>query len=73
MMESTSSTTRLAVLLSGSGTNLQAILDACAIGKLPAKVVVVVANKAGVFGLERASHGGIPAVVKVKKREQDRL
>ena len=39
--------TRLVVLGSGSGTNLQAILDACADGRLPAEVAAVVSNKAG--------------------------
>jgi phosphoribosylglycinamide formyltransferase-1 len=50
------------VLISGSGTNLQAIIDACSGGSLPARVAVVVSNKAGAFGLERARRSGIPAV-----------
>ncbi|MDE0830478.1 MAG: formyltransferase family protein [Vicinamibacterales bacterium] len=40
--------TRLVVLVSGNGSNLQAILDACAAGALPAEVVAVVSNKGGV-------------------------
>lgn len=63
---------RLAVLISGNGSNLQAILDASAAGQLPARVVLVVSNKPGVYGLERASHAGIPTVVKEKSRDQDR-
>lgn len=56
-------TTRLVVLVSGGGTNLQAIMDACASGKLDAEVVAVVANKASAFGLERARSANVPAVV----------
>ncbi len=53
---------RLVVLVSGGGSNLQAILDACASGWLPARVVAVVSNKAGAFGLERARRAGVPAI-----------
>ncbi len=53
---------RLVVLVSGGGSNLQAILDACAAGWLPARVVAVVSNKAGAFGLERARLAGVPAI-----------
>lgn len=53
---------RLVVLVSGSGTNLQAILDACADSRLPADVVAVVANRAGAHGLERARRAGVAAV-----------
>lgn len=56
-------TTRLVVLVSGGGTNLQAVMDACAAGTLDATVVAVVANKPEAFGLERARLAGIPAVV----------
>jgi len=55
---------RTAVLVSGSGTNLQALLDAEREGKLaPATVAVVVSNKPGVLALERAATAGVPAVV----------
>jgi phosphoribosylglycinamide formyltransferase-1 len=64
--------TRLVVLLSGSGTNLQAILDACREGILEAQVTAVFSNKSGAFGLERARQAGVPAVVKPKPKEQDR-
>jgi len=53
---------RLAVLVSGSGTNLQAILDECAAGRLPAEVAVVISNKGDAFGLQRARDAGVPAV-----------
>jgi formyltetrahydrofolate-dependent phosphoribosylglycinamide formyltransferase len=56
-------TSRLVVLVSGNGTNLQALLDACAGGKLDARVVAVVSNKPDAYGLERARAAGIPAVV----------
>jgi phosphoribosylglycinamide formyltransferase-1 len=52
----------LGVLISGSGTNLQAIIDACADGSLDARVAVVISNKAGAFGLERARRADISAV-----------
>ncbi|HEY1585554.1 MAG TPA: phosphoribosylglycinamide formyltransferase [Polyangia bacterium] len=52
------------VLVSGSGTNLQAILDAQAKGELgKARVVVVVSNMAGVRALERAKAAGVASVV----------
>ena len=54
---------RLAVLVSGNGSNLQAILDACGAGQLPAEVALVVSNKRGVFALERASRAGVESVV----------
>ena len=53
-------TQRLAVLISGSGSNLQAIIDAGAAGKLAAQVVVVVSNRRDAFGLARAERAGIP-------------
>jgi len=53
-------TARLVVLISGSGTNLQAILDACAAGTLDAAVVGVVSNRRDAFGLVRAERAGVP-------------
>jgi len=55
-------TIRLGVLVSGSGTNLQAIIDACESGTLDAAVVVVVSNHDAARGLERARRHGIDAV-----------
>lgn len=52
---------RLGVIISGSGTNLQAIIDECEAGRLPAKVAVVLSNKGDAFGLERARRHDIPA------------
>lgn len=63
---------RLVVLISGSGSNLQAIIDACIAKELPAQVVAVISNKSTAFGLERARTAGIPAVVKSKHKEQER-
>ncbi len=62
----------LVVLISGYGSNLQAILDECASGGLPARVSVVISNKKDAYGLERARQAGVPAVYKPKPKEQDR-
>lgn len=51
---------RLVVLISGSGTNLQAILDAIRARVLDAQVVLVVSNRKAAFGLQRAEKAGIP-------------
>ncbi len=64
--------TRLVVLISGNGSNLQAVIDACRVGGLPAQVVAVISNKSSAYGLARARQAGIPAVVKAKPKEQDR-
>lgn len=53
---------RLVVLVSGFGSNLQAILNACADGRLPAQVAAVISNKADAFGLQRAIDAGVPGV-----------
>jgi len=47
-------TSRVVVLISGSGTNLQAIIDACNLADFPAKIVGVLSNKADAYGLVRA-------------------
>lgn len=54
---------RVAVLVSGSGTNLQALLDAQRAKTLGAKVAVVISNKPGVAALDRAAQAGVPTVV----------
>lgn len=56
-------THRIAVLISGAGSNLQAILDAIAGGTLPAQATLVLSNKAEAGGLERARRAGVPAAV----------
>ena len=53
----------LGVLISGGGSNLQALIDACAKADFPAKISVVISNKADAFGLERAKKAGIPGAV----------
>ncbi|MEW5720442.1 MAG: phosphoribosylglycinamide formyltransferase [Chloroflexota bacterium] len=63
---------KFVVLISGNGSNLQAILDACAAGELRAQVVAVVSNKADAYGLERARRANVPAIVQAKLKEQDR-
>lgn len=59
---SSSGKLKLAVLISGSGSNLQAILDACAKPDFPAQVEVVISNAPDAFGLTRAKQAGVPAV-----------
>ena len=54
---------RLGVLVSGGGTNLQAILDAVADGRLAAEVALVVSDRPGVKALDRAAAAGVPSVV----------
>lgn len=54
---------RIVVLISGSGTNMQAIVDACQQQRIDGEVVAVISNKANVGGLEKAATAGIPAAV----------
>ncbi len=68
----TPTTARLVVLISGSGTNLQAILDACASGDLPAAVAAVVSNTAEAFGLIRAREAGVETICFPKQKEESR-
>jgi len=53
----------VAVLVSGRGSNLQAILDACASGVLDARVALVVSNRSGVPALSRAKEAGVPTEI----------
>jgi len=53
---------RVAVLISGSGTNLQAIIDAVATEKMPVELVAVLSDKPDAYGLQRAVAAGIPAI-----------
>ena len=53
----------LVVMVSGGGSNLQALLDACAGGRIPAKVAGVISSKPGVLALERAKQAGVPSVI----------
>ena len=60
--------TRIAVLVSGGGTNLQALIDAQGRGELGGgEIVMVLASKPGVYALERASNAGIPGAVLARK------
>ncbi|WP_455814019.1 phosphoribosylglycinamide formyltransferase [Pseudomonas graminis] len=52
---------RIVVLVSGNGSNLQAILDACQQGRINGSVAAVFSNKAEAFGLERAHEANVPA------------
>ena len=59
---------RIAVLVSGGGTNLQALIDAQQAGEIPdGEIALVVSNKTGAYALERAAKAGIPAVTVTKK------
>jgi phosphoribosylglycinamide formyltransferase-1 len=63
----------LGVLISGSGSNLQAIIDNIEAGRVDAKIQIVISNVADVWGLERARKHGIPSLViphKGLKREE---
>ncbi|MGW8285147.1 MAG: phosphoribosylglycinamide formyltransferase [Candidatus Deferrimicrobiaceae bacterium] len=53
----------IAVLISGSGSNLQAIIDASEKGEIPCRVGIVISNKADAYGLARAKKHGIPTEV----------
>ena len=54
---------KIAVLISGQGSTLQAIIEACQTGFIPGKIVTVISNKIDSFGLERAKSAGIPSRV----------
>jgi phosphoribosylglycinamide formyltransferase-1 len=55
-------TKRIVVLASGNGTNLQALLDACDVGKLPANVVAVISDRMAAYALERAKKHKVPTI-----------
>ena len=58
---------KIAVLVSGGGTNLQALIDAQSRGEIPhGEITLVISNKADAYALERAAKAGIPAVVITK-------
>ncbi len=60
--------TRIAVLVSGGGTNLQALLEAEEAGKIPhGEISLVVSNNHNAYALERAKHFGVPGAVVTKK------
>ena len=68
----TTSSLAIVVLISGNGSNLQAIIDAINSGELPAIIRAVISNRAHAFGLERARRAGIATVVIDNKLYTDR-
>ena len=65
-------TGRLVVLASGTGTNLQAIVDACSTNVLAADVVAVISNNCDALALQRARNAGIEAVCLEKEQGEPR-
>ena len=59
---------RIAVLCSGGGTNLQALIDAVEAGEIDGQIVLVLANASKAFALERARKHGIPSEFVSKKQ-----
>ena len=57
---------RLVVLVSGGGSNLQAVMDACKVGTIPAEIVAVFSNTEKAYGLERARKENIPTGILTK-------
>ena len=72
MAAATSSPLPLVVLISGSGSNLQAIMDACAKGEINAEVRAVISNRPDAYGLERARNAGITTHLLDHRNFQDR-
>lgn len=64
--------TRIAVVISGSGSNLQAIIDGCKSGQVEGQVVGVISNKADAFGLTRAKNADIAAIALPLKEGESR-
>lgn len=63
---------RLVVLISGNGSNLQAIIDACQAGRICGTLVGVLSNRADAYGLQRAADAGIPVQVLANANYADR-
>jgi len=63
---------KVAVLISGRGSNLQALIDACKDESFPAEIVLVLSNKADAGGLERANQADIPTATLSHKDFDDR-
>ncbi|HRQ41912.1 MAG TPA: phosphoribosylglycinamide formyltransferase [Chloroflexota bacterium] len=61
----------IVVFISGSGSNLQAIIDAVQAGELDVEIVLVVSNRKGAYGLVRAAENGIPTVYHPLKPYRD--
>ena len=58
---------RIVVLISGNGSNLQALIDACANNQIPGKIIHVISSKPDVLGLQRAQAANIPTYVQSLK------
>lgn len=63
---------KIVVLISGSGSNLQSLIDSCHSGAIGARIVAVVSNQANAHGLVRAQQAGIPACYLDAKHYADR-
>lgn len=63
MVGLTPNSLKVGVLISGRGSNLQALIDACAALDFPAEIALVLSNKADAYGLERAASAGVPVAV----------
>ncbi|PID48803.1 MAG: phosphoribosylglycinamide formyltransferase [Proteobacteria bacterium] len=63
---------RIVVLISGSGSNLQSIIDACQTGQIQGKIVAVISNRPNAYGLERAQQAGIQVMVIDHKHYEER-
>lgn len=72
MVQSQQSPLALVVLISGNGSNLQAIIDACASGQINAEIKAVISNRTDAYGLERAARSGIKTHVVDHTRFVDR-
>ncbi|HEY3310662.1 MAG TPA: phosphoribosylglycinamide formyltransferase [Anaerolineales bacterium] len=63
----------LVVLISGNGSNLQAILDACSRKEIPASVAAVISNTPNAYGLTRARKAGVDAIVLARQPDETRV
>ena len=63
---------RIAVLVSGQGRNLQALIDACAAGHIHGQIVGVISNRAGIPALQRAAQAGLPCFTLLHTAYADR-
>lgn len=62
---------KIVVLISGEGLTLQALIDACKCGQIPAEICAVVSNKSSAFGLQRAQQEDIPTQTFLRKNFAD--
>jgi phosphoribosylglycinamide formyltransferase-1 len=63
---------RIVVLISGFGSNLQAIINQIKTGDIPAQICAVISDKADAYGLQRAAHAHIPAIALSRSEYKDR-